>query len=139
MEIGNRQQLGLSVRQPVGARLSLAFWAVPVAAGVIGAADDAARLTCFDMAAQRRRAAQFDGAHHAPLDAAEVTVMGASVGFAIAAEDSRHFQIGRHGRQSGGRRRDLQRQAVERALRPADQSIRDFGVTRRAGQIGVAE
>ena len=47
---------------------------------------------CLGMAAQRRRPAQLDGAHHAPLDAAEVTVMGAAIGIAVAAEDIRHFQ-----------------------------------------------
>jgi len=44
------------------------------------------------MAAQRRRPAQLDGAHHSPLDAAQVSVMSAAIGVAVAAEDIRHFQ-----------------------------------------------
>jgi hypothetical protein len=42
VEIGRRQQLGLSRGHPFGARLPLALRAMPVAAGVVGAADEAA-------------------------------------------------------------------------------------------------
>jgi hypothetical protein len=44
---------------------------------------------------QRRRPAQLDGTHHPPLDAAEMTIMGAPIGVAVAAEDVRHFQAGK--------------------------------------------
>ena len=56
------------------------------------------------MAAQRRRPAQLDRAHHPALDAAEVTVMRLAIGVAVAAEDIRHLQSGRHGAaaQAGG-------------------------------------
>jgi hypothetical protein len=42
MEVTNRQELSLAGRQPLGARLSLALRTMPVAAGVIGATDEAA-------------------------------------------------------------------------------------------------
>ena len=104
MEVRHRQQLGLPGGEPLGAGLALALRAVPVAAGVVGAADEAAIGAGLGVAAQRRRPAQLDGAHHPPLDAAQVTVMRAAIGIAVAAEDIRHFQTGRHGAagQAGG-------------------------------------
>jgi hypothetical protein len=97
MEIRHRQQLGLARGEPFGAGLALALRAMPVAAGIVGDADQAAIRTLLRMAAERCRPTQLDGAHHAPLDAAEVTVMGAAIGGTVAAEDIRHFQSGRHG------------------------------------------
>ena len=122
MEIRHRQQLGLPGGQPCGAGLALALRAMPVAAGVVGDADQAAIRAVLGMAAQRRRPAQLDGAHHAPLDAAEMTVMGAAIGVAVAAEDIRHFQTGRHGAAGSGGRHHLQRQPVERALGSPDRA-----------------
>ena len=49
---------------------------------------------CFDVAAQRRRAAGFDGAHDAALSAAEMASMGLAVSSAVAAEHIRHLQGG---------------------------------------------
>ena len=62
MEVRHRQQLGLTGGEPFGARQTLALRAVPVAAGIVGAADQAAIGAVLDMAAQRRRPAQLDGA-----------------------------------------------------------------------------
>jgi hypothetical protein len=50
------------------------------------------------MAAQRCCPAQRDGAHHSPLDATEMTIMRAAISIAVAAEDIRQFQTGRHAR-----------------------------------------
>jgi hypothetical protein len=91
VEVGHRQQLSLSRREPVGTGLPLALRAVPVAAGVVGVADEAAVRAALDMTAQRRRPAQLDGAHHPPLDPAQVAVMGLGVGVVVAAEDIRHL------------------------------------------------
>ena len=91
------------------------------------------------MAAQRRRPAQLDGAHHPPLDAAQVSVMGAAIRFAVATEDIRHFQAGRHDAAGSGGRHDLQPQPVERALSPSDQPVRDSRIARRARQVGMAQ
>jgi hypothetical protein len=57
---------------------------------VVGATEEAARDAAFSVAAQRRRLTQLDGAHYAPLDAAEVAVMRAAIGLAAVAEDIRH-------------------------------------------------
>jgi hypothetical protein len=48
------------------------------------------------VATQRRRSAEFDGAHHPPLDAAEMPIMITAIGVAVAAEDIRHLQSHRH-------------------------------------------
>jgi hypothetical protein len=70
--------------------------AVPVAAGVAGVAHGAAVRAALDVAAQRRSPAQLDGAHHPPLDPAQVAVVGATTGVAVPAEHVRQLQIGRH-------------------------------------------
>jgi hypothetical protein len=62
-------------------------------------------------------------AHHPPLDAAQVTVMRAAIGIAVAAEDIRHFQAGRHDADGSGGRHYLQPQPVKRALGPSDQPV----------------
>jgi len=56
------------------------------------------------MTAERRRAAQLDGAHDARFDAAERALPVTAIGRAVAAEDIRHFQNGARTRRSGGRR-----------------------------------
>ena len=90
------------------------------------------------MAAERRSSARCDGAHDTALGAAEMLGMHLAVGFAVAAEDLRHLQPGRHDR-SSGRLSHLQLESVERALRAADRGGRDPGVTRRGRQAVVAE
>jgi len=81
-------------------------------------ADGAALLAVLDMTAERRRPAQLDGAHHPPLDPAQVAVMHAAIGVAVPTEDLRQFQARGHG--GSGGRHHLQRQPVERALGPSD-------------------
>ena len=89
--------------------------------GVVGAADEAAIGAGLDMAAERRRPTQLDGTHHPPLEAAQMTVMSAPIGIAVAAENIRHFQAGRHGAAGSSGWHHLQRQPVERALGPLDE------------------
>ena len=91
VEVRRRQQLGLPGLEPCGTRLSLALRTVPVAAGVIGMTYEAAIGAELGVAAQRRRPAQRDGAHHPPLDAAQMTIVRAAIGVAVAAQDVRHF------------------------------------------------
>src|SRR5438105_6984608 len=62
VEVRHRQQLGLSIGQPLSTHQPLALRAVPVAAGIVGDAKLAAAVALFDMTAQRCRAAGFDGA-----------------------------------------------------------------------------
>jgi hypothetical protein len=49
VEVRRRQQLGLARVQPGGSRRALAFWAMPVAAGVVGDASRAAIIASLDM------------------------------------------------------------------------------------------
>src|SRR6266404_6372604 len=57
VEIGHRQQLGLPLNQPCGLRPPLAFRAMPVAARIVGDADQATLRATLDMTAERCRAA----------------------------------------------------------------------------------
>src|SRR6266851_9050218 len=97
MEVWYRQQIGLTVRQPLGTGQPLALWAMPVAAGIIGDADLAAAVALLDVAAQGCRAAGFDGAHDAALAAAQMAGMGIAVRGTVVAEDIRHLQRAAHG------------------------------------------
>lgn len=51
MEIGNRQQIGLALGEPLGAREALALWTVPIATAVVRGANQAAVVAPLDMAA----------------------------------------------------------------------------------------
>jgi hypothetical protein len=108
-------------------------------AGVVGATHQSAIRAGLSVAAQCRRPAQLDGAHHAPFDAAQVSVMGTAISAAVAAEDIRHFQTGRHDADRSGGRHDLQRQAVEWALGPPDQGVRDPRIARRGREVAVTQ
>jgi len=103
VEVRHREQLGLSVGQPLNTRQPLALWAVPVAAGIVGDAKQAAAVALFDMTAQRGRAAGFDGPHDPTLTAAQMADMGLTVSGTVAAEDIRHLQRAAHAKpQAGG-------------------------------------
>jgi len=96
VEIGHGQKLGLPGGEPLRPGQPLALRAVAIAARVVGDAGHAAVCTGFDMAAERRRAAGHDGAHDAPLCAAEMAFVIAAIGVAVPAEDVRHLQSRGH-------------------------------------------
>src|SRR4051794_37639888 len=96
VEVRYRQQLGLSVGEPLSTRQPLALRAVPVAAGIVGDAKLAAAVALFDMTAQRCRAAGFDGAHDPALALTQMAGMGLTVSGTVAAEDIRHLQRAAH-------------------------------------------
>jgi hypothetical protein len=50
-------------------------------------------IATFDVAAERGRAAHLDGAHDAPLRRRHRRAMLLSIGFPVAAEHVRHFQL----------------------------------------------
>lgn len=52
VEIADRQKVGPPCSKPVTARLSLALWTMPVAAGIIGDTDRVAVLALLDMPAE---------------------------------------------------------------------------------------
>ena len=76
--IGDRQEFGLALGQPLPRRRALALWAVTIAAGVVGDARVGAILAALDVSAERRGPAALDRRHDFQLSEADV----ASVGFA---------------------------------------------------------
>src|SRR3954447_15882171 len=94
VEIRHRQQFGLSFDYPGGARRSLAFRAMPVAARIIGDANETALRAALDMAAERRGAACLDRTHDAPFGAAEMAGVPLTVRLAVAAENIRYLERG---------------------------------------------
>src|SRR5271156_7219040 len=71
------------------------------------------------------------------LNPAEMTGMRAAIGVAVATEHLRHLQGRRH--DGSRRRRVLQLQPVERALRAADRSGSDAGVAGRGRQVVMTQ
>jgi hypothetical protein len=61
MKIFARQQLSLTLFQPLGSSERLTFWAMPIRAGIINVPLVPTLVTPFEMAAQCCRAASFDG------------------------------------------------------------------------------
>ena len=104
MEVGHRKQVSLPGLQPIRTGLPLTLRTMPIAAGIVGTPNLPAGGARFDVSAERRRPAQFDGAHDATLDAAEVTRMRMAIGIAMTAENVRHLQAGWHrfGQACGG-------------------------------------
>jgi len=90
VEVGDGQQFGFPAFDPLGARQSLALWAMPVTAGVIADASSLAVVALLDVAAQGRRAAGFDGAHHPQLMARQA--MGLAVGGTVTSKNVGHLQ-----------------------------------------------
>ncbi len=142
MEVGNRQQFGLPVRQPPGSRRTLALRTMPVAAGIVGHPRRATVVASLDVTTEDSGPAGRDRAHHAALDAAERTIMRLTIGITVAAQDVGNLE-GRVVRLEAGashdprpgvpssRRCHLQRQTIERALRRPDRVSGDLRVACR--------
>ena len=67
---------------------------LPVPAGIERIPLMAALIAMFHVTAQRRRPAQFNGGHDAPLPGGERRGMIFAIGFAVAAEHVRYFESG---------------------------------------------
>jgi hypothetical protein len=91
VEIAHSQKVSLTLRQPFPRCRTLTLWTMPVAAGIVGNERVAAGLVLAarDMAAERRRAAALDGAHHLQLVEADVTAVGFTPSGTVVAEDVR--------------------------------------------------
>ena len=128
VEVGYRQQFGLPLREPLGARQPLAFG---VATRVVSDARCAALIALLDMPPERRRPTRRDGAHDASLDEPEMTGVCLSKRFAMTAKDIRHLESRSHGTLSAGWH-DFQAEPIKWARRVADRFGGDPGVARRA-------
>ena len=141
MEVADRQQLRLTLGEPLLCRCALAFWAVPVAAAIVG--DDGVRavLASRDVAAKRRGAAALDCAHHLHLVEADVPGIGSAPRRPVVAEDVRDLQHWT-GHSCQPLRRQLGfpappglfarlRQQIKRALDAGDHAGGDARVARR--------
>ena len=97
--IGDRQEFGLSHRQPSLRRSPLTLGAMAVAAGIVGDARMSTILATLDMTAERGRATNLDRRHDAALSEAYVAGIGRAPRLTVAAEDVRHLKLWlRHGR-----------------------------------------
>ena len=143
MIVRRRQQLGLAFGEPLLGRCTLAFWAVPIAAGVVGDSRIGAVLTARDMAAERRGAAALDRRHHLELAEADMAGIGTAPCRAMVAEDIRNLQRrARHARRASGGRLvllDLADEMIERAGDVADRSAGNLRVARRRVELGMSE
>ena len=90
MGVGDGQQLGFPLFQPLDAGSNRTPGAVPVAARVVSVLPLSARVAPVDVAAQHGRAADLDGRHHAPL--LQRGLAGLPVGGSVAAKDVRKFK-----------------------------------------------
>jgi hypothetical protein len=103
VEIRDRQQVGLPIGKPLGARQALALGAVPVATTVVSDADHAAVVALLDMTTERRSPARLHCRHQAALGVREPIALRGAERITVAAEDVRHLQGRPHGpAQSGG-------------------------------------
>jgi hypothetical protein len=102
MEIGDRQQVGLTICKPLGARQALALWTVPVAAAVVGDADRAAVIALLDVTAEGCGAASLDRGHDAALVGQEPTALCGTERIAVVAEMSATSSAGHMVRYSEG-------------------------------------
>lgn len=87
MEVPDRQQIGLALRQPGTCGRTLATRTMPVAAAVIGNPPVPAVGAGLDVTAHDGGAAMLDRRHNLQLMQAEMSGMGCPVGRPSAAED----------------------------------------------------
>jgi hypothetical protein len=94
MKIGHLQKLGLPVLNPLCSSETLTFWAMSIAAAVEGIPLIAALIAAFEVATQGCRAAHLNCRHDAPLRDGHRRAMFLAIGYTVATEYIRHFQLG---------------------------------------------
>lgn len=143
VEVGHRQQLGRALGEPPLGGCALAFWAVPVAAGIVADGRVGAVLAARDMPAEGCGAAALDRRHHLQLVEAEMAGVGLTPRPSMPAEDIRDLQNrARHARRALGGwlgRLELQRDMLQRAHDLTDRLGGDPGIERRVLEFGVTE
>jgi hypothetical protein len=78
VEIAHRQQLGLTLGEPLLGGGGLTLGAMPIAAAVVGNDRVGAILAARDMTAEGCRAAALDGRHHLQLVETDVPGIGSA-------------------------------------------------------------
>ena len=92
VKVGDRKQLGFPRLDPSRFRESLAFGAMAVATGIVGAPLKTTAITLIEMAAEIRCAAYLDIMHDFQVGGGQ-RVIGA-IPFTVVAEDVSHFIFG---------------------------------------------
>ena len=87
MIIGNGQQLGLTLGEPLLRRRALTLRAMPVAAGIVGDARVGAVLAALDMSAERGGAAGLDRRHDLQLAETHMAGVGLAPHRPMGAKD----------------------------------------------------
>ena len=139
MEILARQEFGLTLFQPLGSGQGLALGAMAIRARVVRVAFVAALVTSFQMAAERRRAAQFDSAQHALLARGQRGRMRPAKLVAMGAHNIGDFQCRPHGSAGLGFGGGGQRQQIQGAGGGADRGRSQAQIASRGGKTAVAE
>ena len=93
MKIMRVENFGGSFLDPLRTSEGLTFWAMTVAAAVVAGPLVTAAVAALEMTAESCRAAHLDRGHDAPLSRRHRRAMLFTIGFAVAAEDVRHFQL----------------------------------------------
>jgi hypothetical protein len=138
MIVGNWEELGLTIGEPLGAREALALRTVTVTARVVSDARVAAIVASLDMATERGGPACLDGGHDTALVRRHVRALRGAVRLAMAAKDIRHLKRGAHARELSGRDQ-FDGKAIERARCPTDQVGGDLRVTSGRGQLDMSQ
>ena len=102
MKIRSRENFRFSFFDPFRTRQRLALGAMSVAAAIVSVTLVRTAVAALEMTTQGRRAAHLDRGHDASLCRGERRTMLLAIGFTIAAEDVRHFQLGAIHRNRGG-------------------------------------
>src|SRR6516164_5965424 len=93
MKIVRGEDFGHSLLDPLGTREGLALWAMAVPAAVIARPLVTTAVAAFEMPAESCGATHLDRSHDALLCRRERPIMLLTIGFAVAAEDVRHFEL----------------------------------------------
>jgi hypothetical protein len=92
VEVLGVQKLGFSILEPLSPGERLAFWAVPIRAGVIGVALMAAVVTLLQVATKNSSPADLDRCHDAMLRHRHRSAILQTIICAVAAEYIRYFE-----------------------------------------------
>ena len=138
VKVGTRQELGLSVFNPLRACERLTLRAVSIATAVITDALMPARITALDVATERSGAACGHGLHDAPLRTRQRRLVLRTIGITVPADDVRQLDLGSlHGDRGSEVLRPLGRfwrqgpgQQIQRAAGRADLGDRQTQVAR---------